>query len=727
VFTEIMADATPSLGFPEDEFLEITNISDREITIIGLYLEDESGEFLINPDGSWGGVLASKERFIICRDIDLWDGFAGNIAEVGTWSGLKDAGELIQLFRIDEELLDAVNYQKSWWDGDQPGRSISKLYLEGCSIRENWSVSEENIGASPFLSSTVEIEEMVTDTVWSIKPRLLNSNEIVIEISPLMDPLSLGSIKLGNSDSYGVWEDLEYSEYGWLLDRGVAISCGKPQTLSLRGFTNCFSGELFNKTKPCWTPIRPPLSGELVITEICHTPIDATGEWIEVMNIAGETLDYLGTLIRPGERHIQYPNLTLPDDGGTALLTLFDDTLDLVRYNKCWHDGPEKSSSGYSLERIDPLRESNDPENWMSGTSSWGATPGTAPEVVLQKSLIQTEILWGISNGRIIMHSNLALDSSILKASNWEPQLGWQFLNSTLTTAISDAAPPLPITLKCNHWKPLSRDPSVEMVDLKLTAQNDARLFLNELLSNPQEEYGAFIEIKNDGTDDLSLEGWMLTSTESPLPDDWSSISNYKWIVPSGKEIALSSCSSWLKNLNELSLCLDIEMPSLQRGRTLRIGSFVNEQTDSLPLDDDTEGVSMERLNSLEDNWVLAPMVKGGSSPGRPNHNQWSEDELERLFEVFPQTLRIGSIDNAWINISISEEAMMKVATVSVYSAVGEPICQYEMTPENRHVIWEGVDNNSIPVLRGNYVVELMLENIGGDKIIQRRLVVVAE
>jgi hypothetical protein len=250
---------------------------------------------------------------------------------------------------------------------------------------------------------------------------------------------------------------------------------------------------------------------------------------------------------------------------------------------------------------------------------------------------------------------------------------------------------------------------------------------MNEILSKPKEGNCSFVEVKNYGSTTLSLKGWALTSTPEPLPEDWQDLTEIDWVLPSGSELALASCISWVGNLSNESRVLEVDLPSLQDGRTLQLGKFFNTQSDDLTLDSSVEGVSSERLNPEENNWVLSPQMKGGSSPGRVNYNKWSWLEIESIFEVYPKTLHVDSEGFSWVNIQIQNGVEFNNAVVNIIAPEGKSVCEFHLTPLLRHVIWEGLNQDNYAVSAGTYVVELMLENMSGEKLIMRHLVAVAK
>ncbi len=149
-------------------------------------------------------------------------------------------------------------------------------------------------------------------------------------------------------------------------------------------------------------------AGALVaLNEIMHSPAEGATEWLELVNVSGETLNLAGWMIGDdADASILtpvFPEVTigLPPDGfivvardaelvvttvpvvesehwealsvndHVALLDEFETPIDVVIYSKNW--GGEK---GISLERVRPEMPSDDANNWGGCVAPEGGTPG---------------------------------------------------------------------------------------------------------------------------------------------------------------------------------------------------------------------------------------------------------------------------------------------------------------------------------------------------------------
>lgn len=160
------------------------------------------------------------------------------------------------------------------------------------------------------------------------------------------------------------------------------------------------------------------LKNDLVVNEIMFDPLTSGCEWIEFFNPTSKNLNLSGWkvnissdvcnlfdtcnyIIYPGQYLVlakdttlfnRFPGLRIPDpsrkiiyneslslsNSGEMLRVsdVLNNLIDSVCYNHAWHNSNLPDTKGYSLERINPLLNSNDRNNWNSSTAVLGGTPG---------------------------------------------------------------------------------------------------------------------------------------------------------------------------------------------------------------------------------------------------------------------------------------------------------------------------------------------------------------
>ena len=203
------------------------------------------------------------------------------------------------------------------------------------------------------------------------------------------------------------------------LELPIAIESGILYTIILSAIEDLSGNALQNITSTFELIVPEAASpGDIVINEVLYDPPVGGSEFVELYNRSEKIIDLNGMwigralgssdevlvstaqwLLRPSEFVVltgntdallaHYPQaiadrciqLSLPalvNSGGT--ISFFDQQLnviDLFHYDPDMHFDLVSNSKGYSLERIDPDRGTNDPTNWQTAADLAGrATPG---------------------------------------------------------------------------------------------------------------------------------------------------------------------------------------------------------------------------------------------------------------------------------------------------------------------------------------------------------------
>ena len=181
---------------------------------------------------------------------------------------------------------------------------------------------------------------------------------------------------------------------------------------------DCATGGQACADGACVTVLPRPVEGDLVITEIMYNPSggvdDNDGEWFELRNVSGQTLDIGGVtfteaggssftlpadvplILAAGARFLlaREADLGTPDAGITAdhvytgfslnnsaesiTVTVGGVTLDAVAYDED-ADWPSATAASLSLDPASATAEANDlPESWCVATAAYDPTTGNA-------------------------------------------------------------------------------------------------------------------------------------------------------------------------------------------------------------------------------------------------------------------------------------------------------------------------------------------------------------
>ena len=767
--TELFVDATPSVGLPEVEWMEVFNRTDRIMNLNGWGLVSESSTVepgivrTILPRNDWNGYLPPYARCLLCAaPFATTDSVpeVGYVAEVEGWSGLSDNGMTLSLLRPDGTLIDGLTYERSWWNGESlAARSVSKLSPEGCGLASNWEPTSLPLGATPWEKGELEASAPQIATPLSISSHLVHPQKVAFLIQPDLDPLSELKCQFihEENEEEAYWE----SPY-WVVDLESPLPEGKPIDIIVEDAQLCTNGVNTHGAAMDWIPALPPGWGDIVISEFLTNPSPESpwDEWVEIANVSNRTLDLEGLQLGEAKLKVgQYLNVdsvlvlepncmdswsALAANSGQIKLSIRTNQLseetsmiDLVEYSRCWHDDREKAEGGFSLERVNYSLPANSPNNWISGTGVLGSTRGTARlpgfEMVKLESLRDTSLIWGSLGEHLCWHSPYSMDSCVLFSENWDPPIEWEFISSSSNIAVSEhsiydlGSIENLVEITCYAWKEVSDENPTRINSwmIELPSENPQRDFvLNEVLSDPLPGKSQFVEICNTSDHVKSTSGIIVTTDDQPLPNEWSEFTEIGWWNPPQGIIAFAECPSWVDNTSVDSRIIKADLPSLTNGRILQLMSTRTGYTDQVEINSSLDGVSQERYNLGDDIWVNTPNNKGGSSPGMDNfssmmhHENTIENSPQHPLTITPKTIDCQSTSNfkwAMLEWQPPENVGVWSVAINIFTSKGEWV--NTLTEEGEEVeskkiwIFEGESLSGGKLFPGTYIAVLKASN----------------
>lgn len=426
IFSEIMADPTPSAGLPEFEYLEIYNRSGAVIDLGGWVLEIGSSVHELPRIG-----ILPSEHFILCGD-DAVGAFQGYGRAIGFGSfGLSNSGTSVGLSDASGKSICFLNYDPGWLgDGIQSEGGYSLEITDPgnpCVDIGNWRASGHPDGGTPgrvnFNAGSI-LEEVRVEGVCCIHEKLLQ-----VTFDAAMD-------SLGSSDA----TNYEISPGGFYPDSAVPlppdyrlinlylnepVTPGVIYTLNVRGSTRNCLGEDIGQVPGvdfAWPETCAPF--DIVINEILFNPVGEGVDYVEIFNRSDKAIllsemnlvsvresppnppdtqycrvtdacrsilpgQYLALTRDPEMVRSQYyaqdPEAFLKmtsfplfsNDEGYVMLFMDGMIIDGFHYREEMHFIMLNSAEGVALERISPDRLGDDPGNWHSAAETVGfGTPG---------------------------------------------------------------------------------------------------------------------------------------------------------------------------------------------------------------------------------------------------------------------------------------------------------------------------------------------------------------
>ena len=421
VIDELMADPTPQVGLPNNEWIELKNTTTFPINLQGWRISDLTGtsgpmpNFILLPDSfvivCTGSAVAAMSAF-------------GTTISVTSFPSLDNDGDQFSLRDAAGRLIHAVAYDISWYQNElkkDGGWTLEMIDTKSpCAGSSNWRASVSPTGGTPGKKNSIDAVNNDQTSPQLKRAYTINSTTIVLVFDEPLD-----SIKAAVVSNYSIDGGLNITNATPLspLFNQVQLTLNNPMTantvysVTAINLTDCKNNTIgnINKTK-VGIPVDPA-AGEMIVNEILFNPRPNAFDYVEFYNNTNKIFDasrlYIANrnssnvisnirqlivtpwLVFPEDYIVVTENasslalnylvknpdwvLTLsslpsfPDDKGFVILLGFQgNVIDEVNYDKKWHFKLIDNEDGVSLERIDPAAASQNQSNWHSAASTAG-------------------------------------------------------------------------------------------------------------------------------------------------------------------------------------------------------------------------------------------------------------------------------------------------------------------------------------------------------------------
>jgi hypothetical protein len=421
VIDEIMADPSPQITLPSNEWIELKNVSAAPVNLQNWRVGDATGQsgpmpnFILQPDSfvivCSGSAVAAMQVY-------------GRVISVSSFPSLDNDGDQLFLRSNTGVTIHSVSYSSSWYRNavkSDGGWALEMMDTKNpCSGFSNWKASSDIRGGSPGIKNSVDVvnpDQTGPSLLRAYAPD--NLNIILVFDEPL------DSLKGATSSNYPI-------DGGLTIQSAITVSpsfdkvqlrLANPMqaniiyTLTANNVTDCKNNLIGSRNK---TKIGLPVdaaAAEIVINEILFNPKSGGSDYVEFYNRSNKIFDASKLYIanRNGSGAISSPKLlsvfslyvfpgdyivitedagnlalnylvknpdavlmisplpSFPDDEGDVILLNFQGAVvDEVNYKDDWHFALINNADGISLERIDPDGASQDANNWHSAASTAG-------------------------------------------------------------------------------------------------------------------------------------------------------------------------------------------------------------------------------------------------------------------------------------------------------------------------------------------------------------------
>lgn len=421
VIDELMADPTPQVGLPNNEWIELKNTSTIAINLQNWRIGDATGQsgplpnFILQPDSfvivCTGSAVSALSAF-------------GTTISVSSFPSLDNVSDILFLKAPNGSIIHALNYTDDWYRNElkkDGGWTLEMIDTKNpCTGADNWRASTNVSGGTPGKKNSIDTINN-DQTAPSLKSAYsTNATTIVAVFNEPVD-----SLKGATISNYSISNGLTIISAITLaplfnevqLTLNAALQSRTVYTITAINITDCKNNAIGsnNKARIGLPEAAAPL--DMVVNEILFNPRSNAFDYTEFYNksnkifdasklfIANRNSSNVISNIKPFSNSpllvfpedyivvtenaasinreylvknqdgllIQSSLPSMPDDNGfSIILNQQGNVVDEVNYNKNWHFKLIDNEEGVSLERIDPNGPSQEPTNWHSAASTAG-------------------------------------------------------------------------------------------------------------------------------------------------------------------------------------------------------------------------------------------------------------------------------------------------------------------------------------------------------------------
>ena len=418
---EIMADPTPQISLPANEWIELKNVSANPINLQNWRIGDATGQsgpmpnFILQPDSfvivCTGSAVAAMQAY-------------GRVISVTGFPSLDNDGDQLYLKSNTGLTIHAVNYSSLWYQNavkSDGGWTLEMIDTKNpCAGISNWKASTDTRGGSPGIKNSVDAVNNDQSGPSVKNAYALDNLNIVVVFTEPVDSLkgaTVANYSIDGSLSIQSATSLSPAFDKVQLRLNTAMQANTVYNITINNVTDCKNNAIGSANKAKVGLPVDASANEIVINEILFNPKSGSSDFVEIYNRSNKIFDanklYVANrnssgaisstrlisatpyYLFPGEYlvvtedanalaldyMVQNPDAvfvlsslpSFPDDEGDVIVLNFQGAVvDELKYKDDWHFALLNNDEGVSLERIDPEGESQRQDNWHSAASTAG-------------------------------------------------------------------------------------------------------------------------------------------------------------------------------------------------------------------------------------------------------------------------------------------------------------------------------------------------------------------
>jgi len=421
VIDEIMADPTPQVGLPNNEWLELKNTTTAPVNLQNWRIGDATGQsgplpsFILQPDSfvivCTGSAVAAMSAF-------------GTTISVTSFPSLDNDGDQLFLKAANGKTIHAVSYSSAWYQNEvkkDGGWTLEMIDTKSpCTGISNWKASINTTGGTPGKRNSIDAINNDQTAPQLKRAYTIDNTTIILVFDEPIDSLKGATIANYSMDggltiANAVTISPLFNQVQ--LKTNAPLAANTVYTISANNISDCNNNSIGPANKAKVGLPTDAAAGEWIINEILFNPKPNGFDYVEFYNNSTKIFDasklYIANrnsssvvssikvlaaipqYIFPGDYIViteDANNLALnylvknpdnvlivssmpsfPDDEGDIVALNFQgNVVDEVKYKDDWHFKLIDNAEGVALERIDPAGPSQDETNWHSAASTAG-------------------------------------------------------------------------------------------------------------------------------------------------------------------------------------------------------------------------------------------------------------------------------------------------------------------------------------------------------------------
>ncbi|MGG9962122.1 lamin tail domain-containing protein [Ferruginibacter sp. SUN106] len=422
VIDEIMADPTPQINLPNNEWIELRNTSGTTFNLLGWRVGDATGQSGAMPAYN----LKPDSTVIICTSgaVAAMSIYGPTIVVTG-FPSLDNTGDLIYLRSPQNKIIHAVNYTDAWYQNElkkDGGWSLEMIDTKNpCNGFTNWKASTDINGGTPGKKNAADGINADVAAPQLLRAYATDSvNIVLIFDEPLDSAKAATAINYTISDGIGAPQSAitvapVFDKVN--LKLSTALLRKKVYTITATAVSDCAGNVVAAKNAARVGLSEVADSLDIVINEILFNPKSNGTDYIEIYNRSKKITDlkqiYIANRNSTGivssikqlsaENYLLFPEdfmvitedpaiikrdfitknmdafvtvAPMPsyndDKGDVVILNAQGNITDELKYDEKWHFKLIDNNEGVALERIDYNAPTQQQDNWHSAATSVG-------------------------------------------------------------------------------------------------------------------------------------------------------------------------------------------------------------------------------------------------------------------------------------------------------------------------------------------------------------------